>query len=152
MLRPKFNSRTFRVEIEKRINRINLAILQRLKIVGEEFINNARSKTKTGGGFGDLSGNLRSSIGYVILHNGKEVIGSEFESFKSGKEGSETGEKLIKKIASQYAEHSSFVLIVVAGMDYAAAVESKGYDVITGSSLIAESDLRKGLENIKKKV
>ena len=33
------------------------------------------------------------------------------------------------------------ILVVVAGMEYAAAVESYKYDVITGSSLMAESKL-----------
>jgi len=43
---------------------------------------------------------------------------------------------VLDDIAAQYP--TGMILVVVAGMEYAAAVESKGYDVITGSSREAE--------------
>jgi hypothetical protein len=46
---------------------------------------------------------------------------------------------------------SGYVLIICTGMKYAAAVESKGKDVITGSSLIAKAELNKMLKDLKKK-
>jgi hypothetical protein len=42
-------------------------------------------------------------------------------------------------------------VIVVAGMSYAAAVESKGRDVLTGSSQVAVSSLKKAIERINDK-
>lgn len=38
--------------------------------------------------------------------------------------------------------------MVVAGKNYAAAVEARGLDVITGSSLIAADELKKSLAQL----
>ena len=51
-------------------------ILQTFQFVGEHFVNNARLS----GNYTDRTGNLRSSIGYVILLNG-EVIDSNSGRF-----------------------------------------------------------------------
>jgi len=46
------------------------------------------------------------------------------------------GAQLIDELAAQYPK--GMILVVVAGMEYAAAVESKGYDVISGASFVAQ--------------
>jgi hypothetical protein len=43
-------------------------------------------------------------------------------------------------------------LIVVAGMDYAAAVESRGKDVLTASSIKAKNELKQAIKDLKRKV
>jgi hypothetical protein len=140
---PKFNAADVRKQLLARKQRLEEATLLRLQRVGETFITNARSNNT----YQDQTGNLRSSIGYVILKDGVQVVGSAFEVVKKGNKGSQIGEEMVGAIAKSYP--TGFVLIVVAGMDYAAAVEAKGFDVLTVSGLQAASDLKKALEKLK---
>ncbi|MFC4212156.1 hypothetical protein ACFOWA_13230 [Pedobacter lithocola] len=173
MLKPRFNSSKLKAEIQKRVGQINLAILTRLQLVGETFVANARSKaadiyfvevngrktakhkygprpkliTESTPGFIDHTSNLRSSIAYIILKNGK-TIQENYEVSGTGSKGVQSAKALIREIKAKF--NTGYVLVVVAGMNYAAAVESRGFDVITGSSKIAEAELRAALEKIKK--
>lgn len=104
-------------------------LIEALQYEGELFVNKARET----GNYSDRTGNLRSSIGYVILKDGKEV----YSSFPGGvDEGRRIAKRESKRIIAEVAqtEYKGFVLIGIAGMHYAAAVESRGYDVITGSA------------------
>ncbi len=95
----------------------------------------------------DQTGNLRSSIGYILYHNGKE-ISRQFEIVKDGEDGIRKGSALARDVASEYGK--GFVAVVVAGMNYAAYVEAKGKDVITGSSLGFPKDMEKYLKVVTK--
>ena len=98
---------------------------QTLLYMGEQFINKAR----VNGNYTDRTGNLRASIGYIILNDGR-ILNEVFEGDKQ--EGATQGQKIANEIAQQYTR--GFILIGVAGMNYAASVEVKGYDVISGSA------------------
>lgn len=111
--------------MEQKIEAAESKMIEALQYEGEQFINKARST----GTYTDRTGNLRSSIGYVILKDGK-TIQSVFPGSKS--KGNQEARKTVREVKGNYP--NGFVLIGVAGMNYAAAVESKGYDVITGSS------------------
>jgi len=123
-------------DIDGRINRFAVSIEQRiiwtLAMVGENFVNDARN-IRT---YQDQTGNLRSSIGYIIAQDGNII--------QENIEGKAEGRSQAKKIADEVLRENKkgFVLIVVAGMEYAAAVESKGYDVITGSVPAAKALLK----------
>lgn len=118
--------------IEKRINLAKQSIYRVLMRVGEECVNYAR----TNGGYLDQTGNLRSSIGYAVVDNGKIISSKGFEQIREGVEGAKTGKDFLNEIIAKHGTGIS--LIVVAGMNYAAYVESRGYDVISGSELEAE--------------
>ncbi len=122
-LTPLFNTRYIMKYLKEKVDKYNDNIELALIYKGEEFINKARMIDT----YKDRTGNLRASIGYMVLKNGKPVK----SSFKGGKGGKKARE-VAKEIASDYP--SGYVLIGVAGMNYAAAVESKGFDVITGSA------------------
>ena len=114
-------------DIDGKINRFTVSIEQRiiwtLAMVGEKFVNDART-IRT---YKDQTGNLRSSIGYIIARDGN-IIQENIEGKSEGRaQAKETTNEVLRE------NSKGFVLIVVAGMEYAAAVESKGYDVITGS-------------------
>ena len=114
-------------DIDRRIDRFKVNIEQRiiwtLAMVGEKFVNDART-IRT---YKDQTGNLRSSIGYIIARDGN-IIQENIEGKSEGRaQAKETTNEVLRE------NSKGFVLIVVAGMEYAAAVESKGYDVITGS-------------------
>jgi hypothetical protein len=145
----KVNANAVRSHIEKFKEKINKTILLNLQIIGEEFITEARTKTQSQGGFQDHSGNLRSSIGYVILYNGEQVFGGEFIKVLDGGEGAEKGSQLLKNLSSDHP--TGWVLIGCAGMEYSVYVEAKGRDVISGSANIAGAALKKAVERINKK-
>ena len=58
------------------------------------------------------------------------------QNFIGKTEGKNQGQKTAEEVALQYPE--GYVLIGVAGMKYAAYVEAKNFDVITGSAPEAE--------------
>lgn len=142
---PTFTQADVRRLVLLKAKRMEEAVLSRLQQIGEQFVSDARSD----GSYTDQTGNLRSSIGYVILKDGVQLELSGFEVKKEGAEGSQRGKALADQIATDYPR--GFVLIVVAGMEYAAAVEAKGYDVLTMSSLKAASDLKKAMQRIQQR-
>lgn len=121
-------------------------ILFRFEQIGEEAVKIAREKTWEDGSFHDVTGNLRSSIGYVILIDGKIHKGSNFEAIPGkkgdGTKGSAVGQSFISKLQSKFPW--GIVLIICAGMEYAAFVENiKHKDVLTSAEHLAESLMKK---------
>lgn len=112
-LDAKLNAYFFKKVLNKHI-----ALFQR---TGEEFVNDCKDNHH--GRWENRTGNLESSIGYVIYYNGQVVS----KAFDGNAEGTTEAEKTAKKAAGK----SGLVLIGVAGMQYAAALEAKGYNVIT---------------------
>ena len=109
-------------------------IIEKLSYIGESAINDARSN----GDYLDQTGNLRTSIGYVILKQGKAVFLSDFNKVKGeSTEGALKGKALIDELKSKFSQ--GFVLLVVAGMDYAVYVEALGRNVLSSSKLLSES-------------
>lgn len=97
-----------------------------LQYIGEEFVNRARMVST----YEDQTGNLRSSIGYVIAKNGF-VIKRNYVEIMNGNEGVTKALNLADEAAAEHP--NGIVLIVTAGMQYALYVESMGYDVLSGS-------------------
>lgn len=116
-----------------------------LSYIGEEAVKIARER----GSYNDITGNLRSSIGYVILVNGKPVLNGESKTFSgvrkigdkeisyNGIEGTKQGKKILQKLHGKFP--TGIVLIVCAGMKYAAYVEDIHHkDVLATAKLEAE--------------
>lgn len=146
---PKFTKAQIEGTLRKRVLAVHQAYLERLQAIGEEFVKNARNN----GSYTDRTGNLRNSVGYVIMKDGKQLF-SNFQATakgdgsenKTGKDGVAVGQEKALEISGRYPQ--GYVLIGVAGMDYAAAVESKGFDVISSSSTIAKQAMIKAIEDI----
>jgi len=119
---------TFKMEdLSQHIDAFKRAKIKRafeiLSYIGIECVNYAKqSHTYT-----DQTGNLTSSIGYAVIYNGSVDRASMM---------AEESANLVEDLAKIYPE--GMILVVVAGMEYAAAVESKQYDVITGASRVAD--------------
>ena len=108
------------------------AAISVLDYVGLECVKEARTMRK----YTDQTGNLRSSTGYAVVYNGRIVKQSNFEKVKqTATEGAATGKKLIRQLASSYAD--GLVLILVAGMKYAIYVEARGYNVLNSAEDLA---------------
>ncbi len=135
-IRPKFSERQIAHALDSFEESVKKKFIEVLEYIGEEFIERARKQ----GEYTDRTGNLRSSIGYMVVKNGEVVS----EGFKGTGEGMQKG----KEVASEQASNDGYVLICVAGMEYAAAVESKGYDVITGTAKQESKELKKLLQEI----
>lgn len=127
---------------EEQLQRLKTVLLRNLAYIGEMCVNRARQSQ----GYKDQTGNLRSSVGYVISVDGRIVRASDFTQVKTGKKGSKDGEAFARRVARQYPR--GVCLIVVAGMNYAAYVSAKGRDVLDSSELLAESLTRSILRQL----
>ena len=114
--------------------RVEQAQLFQMFTLGEMCVNHARS-VPASQGFNDQTGNLRSSMGYIVFNHGV-IAKQNFKQVLKGNEGQLEGKKLALEIGQQYRD--KIVLVVVAGMNYAVAVESRGKDVLTSAELLAK--------------
>ena len=109
------------------------AAITALNYVGLECINEARQNGK----YTDQSGNLRSSINYVVLDDGVAIRKGDFKMVKNtATEAKQKSEELIAKLSATYK--TGLVLVVVAGMDYAVYVEARGYNVLNSAETLAK--------------
>ena len=118
-------------------------IMRRLQYIGEEAVNTARTSRR----YLDQTGNLTSSIGYVIVRNGSVTKKAGFDKVKDGDEGAQQGESLALSLASDF-QHD-YTLIVVAGMDYAAYIEAKGLGGMTAAEMQAKAEIEKFVNKFK---
>lgn len=118
--------------IEQQVERIIKAAIYNLQFIGERCLNAARETNS----YKDRTGNLRSSLGYVIVRDGKIVYQSDFEVVLQGDTGAKSGIQYAKEVARQFSE--GIVLIVVAGMNYASYVSATGRDVLDSAELLAD--------------
>jgi len=117
-----------------------------LVYAGEKAVSEARQNGK----YNDITGNLRSSIGYIVLDNGEQVAGGEFTQASKGTDkesGIKEGKKLAYELAGEYK--TGLVLIIVAGMDYAVFVENiDGKEVLSGAVTGTDRFLRETLKKV----
>ena len=131
-IKPTFQNGAVAAKVQEFQKRLESATVFLLQFMGEELTKYAREQHN----YTDQTGNLTNSIGYAVVRNGKIVnYGGEI---KSG-DGAAEGLKIAQKMAANAS--SSFSLLIVAGMNYAAYVEAKGYNVILPAELKAKADL-----------
>ena len=121
-----------------------------LSELGEMTVSMARSRTAEESWI-DRTGNLRSSVGYIVLRDGEIVSASDFGQVKQGADGSKTGRRFAEEIARDI--HSDYALVVVAGMNYASYVEAiDGKDVLAGPELFARKNLPGMLKKLERQI
>lgn len=126
-----------------------MGIVQSLAYVGNEAVKHAREQAAQTGDkykkpekpqYTVRTGNLVSSVGYVLTADGQKVIGSNFDvvrgAWGDGSEGSAKGKVYADTLASEDTHEMS--LVVVAGMPYGKYVQAKGYDVLNSAELLAK--------------
>lgn len=118
--------------LDEQIEKIEQLIIYNLSYVGEQCLTEARNTNS----YKDQTGNLRSSIGYTIVKDGRVIRQSDFAVVRKGSEGKSEGEQFARSLASKFPE--GIVLIVVAGMNYASYVSAKGYNVLDSAELLAD--------------
>ncbi len=136
--------------IIKEAERVERLTIRALAYLGEQCVKRVRDRGGKESWY-DQSGNLRSSVGYVIVHNGSIIRYSDFNQVKNGNEGTKKGKDLARELAMRYS--NDYALIIVAGMNYAEHVEAmENKDVLASTELWAEAQLPKMLEKLKMQV
>lgn len=140
-LTPRYSGGDVRKLLLQKQERIYKAIIHMLAYLGELSVNHAR----TAGDYTDQTGNLRSSIGYVVIANGKRVK----QNFLSvgGPDGVRKAKALVDELQERFP--TGFALIVVAGMNYAFYVETKGRNVLSSAEHYAQSKLPEMMKQLK---
>ena len=144
--------------LEERVSRIRQVLINILIRMGEEAVKEARENHH----YKDRTGNLTSSIGYCVLEDGKVIVESSFDVVTgvwkddkgrshpySGDAGSSKGREFLHSLISEHS--SGLVLIVVAGMKYAAYVEAKNLNVLDSAEQLVELELPKLLKQLNYK-
>lgn len=151
-------------DLEQELKSLDDKVINKLVQTGEAAI----QKAVKSGQYVNRTGNLRSSIGYVLAYNGKVIREGGFKKVagfepnmqrakfttKEGKDvdfwangpsgdgtlGSEEGRKLATELAT--SAKNGYTMVVVAGMGYASYVNAKGLDVMD-SAMIEIKELLK---------
>lgn len=140
-LTPLWKKSDIRKLLDKLGERAEFVIMDLLQRTGEEFVKIARLE----GNYIDHTGNLRSSIGYVIVKDGS-IVGRNFQlSEQSGTDkqtGKREGEQLAIDLVRTFTK--GYVMIGVAGMKYAVIVEAmENKDVLTRAADKADDFIKR---------
>lgn len=144
-IKPNFTKDDVRKRFDAFLNEIEKEQIARLQRLGEMCLVEAR----TNKGYMMQTGALLSSTGYEVFVDGV-AIHSQFDA-ASGAESNaaETGIKSGQSIAETIGKGTKGIaLVVVAGMNYAAYVEAKGYNVLSSAEHLAERELPRMLEKL----
>lgn len=130
-----------RKELARQKLLIEKALVYRLSYFIDQLVNHAKNT----GSYTDRTSNLRSSIGGVLLKDGVPVT---YKGFDGKVEGINTGKQFLAEVIGKVP--SGYVIVIVAGMEYATYVED-GYDfvVLRESELKMFSELPGIIEKIK---
>ena len=158
-IKAGFTRADIAAEMKRRLSSLDAVYLNVLHYLGERCVTHARSSHA----YRDQTGNLTNSIGYVIVRDGV-IVSSNFQQTATvvvasatglGRSrtttgsisGTRAGEELAKQLARDFPR--GYTLIVVAGMNYATAVESRGLDVLSSAEKLAETELPRMLADLK---
>ncbi len=134
-IKSNYTANELNRQIKKVINAAQQKYLEGLIKIGQDFVADAKAT----GRYCNQTGNLRSSIGFIAAV-GNQPVASEFNVVLAGETGKKKGIELANTLVLKNPNQNT-ALIVVAAMDYAKVLESKGRNVLTASSLTAIKDL-----------
>lgn len=146
MIKPTFKTSDIRAFIAQKHERLEQAVISRFQRIGELTLVEFRTQTS----WNDVTGNLRSSGGYIIMRNSQQLVQGGFETIKAGAQGSENGKFVIEQVAKKYP--TGIILIFCVGMSYAIHLEAMGRSVLTNPALIAKQLVKDAMEKLKGKL
>lgn len=122
---------------------------EKLKIVAQNEISilhdagmTAVREARISGNYQDRTAHLRNSVGYVIQRDGQRVH-TELPS-------AEGAQERLQEISQESPTPEHAELTVVAGMEYAAYVEAKGYNVLSTAEIEAKKVVEQFLKGLLK--
>lgn len=153
-IEAEFSSKQLDSFMEEVPKIISQEIIRAFSYLGEQCVKRIRDRSADESWY-DQTGNLRSSIGYAVIEDGRKIIESAFPVIKNGREGANKGRLLIDELASLYAK--TYAMVVVAGMEYAEYVEAmNGKDVLASTEIWAKQQvdtyLKKSLLRAKNRI
>ena len=131
--------------IQQQAVRIETALIFQLEYLVAELQNHAKQSAE----YIDQTSNLKGSIGGVVLKNGKPVFYKGFDS--GGSVGNSTGLEFLNSLIAK--NPTGYVILIVAGMEYATYVENyHGLNVLKKSELKMEREIPALLNRLKTKI
>ena len=148
-LKARYNEQDILRRLKEEAARIEKDLIDIMGFVAEKFIKEARDGLNITGAFPkgdytDRTENLRSSIGYFILKDGSIIQ----QNLEGNSEGMANAKLALQEIHPRIGH---IQLILVAGMDYASYVESRGYNVLTSQGDLIFIDLERLWKKYSKK-
>lgn len=140
-LTPLWKKSDIKKLFNKLAQRAEFVIINLLERTGEEFVKIARLE----GNYIDHTGNLRSSIGYVIVKDGS-IVGRNFQISEQAGTDKQTGKREGEQLAMDLIRSfpKGYVLIGVAGMKYAVFVEAiENKDVLSRAADKADGFIKR---------
>lgn len=147
MIKPLWNDKNISKYLDGKAANLEKLVIKHFVEVGKAFMLSARNPHT----YRNITGGLESSIAFVVIQDGR-IVHEDFKLAVSGYNrivGIAKARAFINTLRSEIPARG-VSLIVVAGAEYAAYVEARGHDVITGSSLGAKKHLRQAVEDIKR--
>lgn len=144
-IKPNFTRADVQKRLDAFVEMVRKKQITQLQRLGEMCLIEARNNK----GYMMQTGALLSSTGYTIFVDGV-ALHSQFDA-ASGAEsnaaqnGIKAGQALAEKVGK---ETKGVALVVVAGMNYAAYVEAKGYNVLSSAEHLAQRELPQMLEKL----
>ena len=148
-IKPNFTKDDVRKRFDAFLNEIEKKQIARLQRLGEMCLVEAR----TNKGYMMQTGALLSSTGYEVFVDGVAIHSQFVAASGAESNAAETGIKSGQSIAESIGKGTKGIaLVVVAGMNYAAYVEAKGYNVLSSAEHLAERELPRMLEKLISKI
>ena len=129
--------------IDTQSERVVKAFIDDLNYVGLQVVTYVRDRSGIESWY-DQTGNLRSSIGYVVIYDGNIIGEGGFEMVDGPRrvetfdDGSQIGQSFAESFAEKYVH--GYALVIVAGMEYASYVEDmESKDVLKSGQFQAEA-------------
>lgn len=136
-------------DVKKRLdaflNEVHKAQIEMMMELGEKCLAEARINK----GYMMQTGALMSSTGYQVYVDGVAVV-SKFDA-ASGAQSDAASKGMLAGLSlaeSVGRETSGICLVVVAGMNYAAYVEAKGFNVLTSAENMAKREMPRMMKQL----
>lgn len=139
---PTFGSGYIQAQVKAFEERLEQAAIFMMQYLGEDLAKYAKDMHN----YTDRTGNLTNSIGYAVAR-GNQIV------FYGGPESGGAGNDAALQVAMKMIETlpNRLSLVIVAGMNYAAYVEAKGYNVILPAELKAKTDFPQAMQKLMDK-
>ena len=132
---------------------LRAVMIETLQKEAMEVVDNIRNYVEAGGyrKYKDQSGNLTSSIGYVLIDNGTVIGEYGFEQIKpTATEGPTAGRNYATQLAASYT--SGLGVIVVAGMNYAAYIEARNLGGMTAGEQALRNAIHVKMQELQRQL
>ena len=107
-------------QLKEETQKVIEEVATELSKIGEEVVKGiVNGETSS---WNDQTGNLRSSVGYIVTKDGEVKDEGGFQSYAGATDGSSRGKEFARSLIYLYPK--GLALIIVAGMEYAAYVEA----------------------------